>query len=394
MGAQAFSIDLLSAGLGLGAGLLLALALGVWPLLRLSREKAALEAKLDGTGNEFRLLAQEALEGIQANFLVLAHEKLKAAQNDGANDLEKRHIAFTEIVKPLQKHLETLGTTVEHIKATDQTVRDELKMLTRETAKLSGALRDPTAQGRWGEYILEGLVENSGLIKGVHYVTQETMSVTGHRPDMIINLNDNLKIVVDAKTPLNEFTALLDQSISEDEAADIMKSLSGQVRNHIMALSKKGYWENLDADSVDFTVLFLPSEPLFSMALRGDPGLADLAASKNVIIASPTLLMGLLRVVKMGWKQVDLANNARAISEQGSVVYTRLLKFAEHLEKVGKGLSGAVDGYNNAVGSLERMVLPATRKLQELGVQDGGKSVTELKVIEDSPRRLTGTENN
>lgn len=389
---QSFSIDLLSAGLGLGAGLLLALLFVLWPLLRLNREKAVLEARLKGGADEFRLLAQEALEGIQANFLVLAGEKLKAAQNDGAHDLEKRQIAISEMVKPMQEHLKILGSTIEQIKGTDQALREDLKHLTRETSRLSGALRDPTAQGRWGEYILEGLVENSGLIKGVHYVTQETMSATGHRPDMIINLNDNLKIVVDAKTPLNEFTALLDQSIGEDEAADIMKSLSAQVRSHIMALSKKDYWANLDADSVDFTVLFLPSEPLFSMALRGDPALADLAASKNVIIASPTLLMGLLRVVKMGWRQVELANNARAISEQGGELYKRMIKFSEHMEKVGKGLSGAIDGYNSAVGSMERMVLPATRKLQELGVEDGGKTAHELKVIEETPRRLTGTE--
>lgn len=401
MDPQSISIDVFSLLAGLLAGALMALICALFPLLRLSREKTLLAAQL-GTEqesrarvqDEFKLLAQDVLKESQQQFLVLAGEKLKAAQSDGAHDLEKRQIAISEIIKPLRTHLETLGSTVEQIKGTDLALREDLKNLTRETARLSGALRDPTAQGRWGEYILEGLMENSGLIKGVHYVTQESIAATGHRPDMVINLNDGLKIVVDAKTPLNQFTATLDQTMSEDETGRIMKDLSGQVRSHILALSKKGYWENLDTDSVDFTVLFLPSESLFSMALRADPTLADLAASKNVIIASPTLMMALLRVVKMGWRQVDLASNARQISEQGAVLYQRLTTFAGHLEKVGRGISGALDGYNNAVGSLERSVYPAARKLQDMGVQDGGKKISDLSMIEDMPRRLTGTDGN
>lgn len=399
MDLQTISIDAFSLGTGVVLGLLLAGLLGAWPFLRLSRDKAALAAKLGSeqetrarVQDEFRLLAQEVLKTSQEQFLLLAGEKLKAAQSEGAHDLEKRQTAIAEMVKPLQKHLEVLGGTVEQIKGTDLALREDLKNLTRETARLSGALRDPTAQGRWGEYILEGLMENSGLIKGVHYVTQETMAVTGHRPDMIINLNDGLKIVVDAKTPLNQFTASLEQARTEDESGQIMKDLAAQVRSHILALSKKGYWENLDAESVDFTVLFLPSEPLFSMALRGDPALADLAASKNVVLASPTLMMALLRVVKMGWRQVDLAQNAKQISEQGAVLYQRLSTFAGHLEKVGRGISGALDGYNNAVGSLERSVYPAARKLQDMGVEDGGKKIVDLTLIEDAPRRITGTD--
>lgn len=398
---MAFSLDSFSLVLGLLGGLILMLLAGIWPFLRLSREKAELQARLNAeeqseakTRDAFTLLAQNALQGAQENFLVLAAEKLKAAQKDGSHDLEKRQLAIAEMVKPLQKHLEILGSTVEQIKGTDQALRDDLKSLTRETAKLAGAMRDTAAQGRWGEYILEGVMEHSGLIKGIHYVTQDTIASTGHRPDMIINLNDGLKIVVDSKTPLNEFAIALDQTRSEDESIALMQKLAGAVRSHINALSKKGYWENIDSESVDFTVLFLPSEPLFSMALRGDPSLADLAASKNIIIASPTLMMALTRVVKMGWRQVDLANNARAISEQGSVLFQRLSVFADHIGKVGKGLAGAMDHYNNAVGSLDRMVFPAARKLQELGVQDGGKSIPELSVIEELPRRLTGTENN
>ena len=398
MDLNTISIDVFSLMAGAALGLILAAVLGMLPVLALIREKTSLAARLGSEQEgreraqaEFRLLAQSALKDNQEQFLLLAGEKLKSLQNDGAHDLEKRQSAISEMVKPLQKHLEILGNTVEQIKGTDQVLKEEIKSLTRETAKLSGALRDPTAQGQWGEYILEGVMEHSGLIKGVHYVTQEAISAA-HRPDAIINLTGGLKIVVDAKTPLNDFTAMLGQMLSQEENDLIVKKLAAQVRSHILALSKKGYWENLENEGVDFTVLFLPSEPLFSMALRGDPGLVDLAASKNIILASPTLMMALLRVVKMGWRQADLADNARAISEQGSILYQRLVTFAEHLSKVGKGLSGAIDGYNSAVGSLDRMVFPATRKLQELGVQDGGKKIAALAEIEETPRRLAGNE--
>ncbi len=161
-------------------------------------------------------------------------------------------------------------------------------------------MRDPTAQGRWGEYILEGVMEHSGLIKGVHYLTQDTIASTGHRPDLIINLNDGLKIVVDSKTPLNEFAMALDQTRSEEESLALMQRLSATVRSHIQALSKKGYWENIDSESVDFTVLFLPSEPLFSMAIAWRPGAGRSGCGEKYIIASPTLMMALTRVVKMG----------------------------------------------------------------------------------------------
>lgn len=385
-------MDVLSFILGLAAGGMIGAALWL-------RKATMLEARLNAeteqrtrAQDEFRLLAQQVLKESQEQFLTLANEKLKRAQADGAHDLEKRQTAITELLKPLQKNLETLGSTVEQIKGTDQALKEEMKTLARETARLSGALRDPTAQGRWGEYILEGVLDNAGLIKGVHYLTQDTIAATGRRPDIVLNMPDGLKIVIDAKTPINEFANTLGQAQDEETLNRMMGDLAGQVRKHINDLSRKGYWEDIEADSVDFTILFLPSEPLFSMAMRGDPGLADLAMQKNIVLASPTLMMALVRVVRMGWRQVDLANNARAISDQGATLYQRLVKFTEHMEKMGRGLSGALGGYNDAVGSLERMVLPAARKLQELGVQDANKKLPEPNLIDEAPRRLTGTD--
>ena len=173
-----------------------------------------------------------------------------------------------------------------------------------------GALKDPAAQGRWGEFILEGLLDKSGLIKGVHYETQVTIEAEGgkhQRPDAVIRLHDGFHIVVDAKAPLNEFADKLDHNLSADETRQLMQNLARQVREHIKALGKKGYWESID--SPDFTVMFLPSEHLFSVALRADPEIIDFAHDNNIVIASPTLMMSLLRVVGLSWRQVELAQN-------------------------------------------------------------------------------------
>lgn len=337
-------------------------------------------------GAQFRLSAQDAVQNAHESFLNLAQERLKHAQLDGAHDLDKRHKAIDEMVKPVQKHLESITAALEQVKGTDKALREDLQSLNRETARLVGALRDPTQQGQWGEFILEGVLDKSGLIKGVHYETQVTIeSETGRqRPDAVIRMQDGFNIIVDAKAPLNEFAQRLGEDLSENDMQELMQNLARQVREHVKKLGRKGYWENIE--SPDFTVMFLPSEHMYSMALRADPDLVDFASRSAVIIASPTLLMSLLRVVSLSWRQMELAKNAQEISERGADLYKRLLSFMTHFEKIGKHLAGAVGGYDAAVGSFERSVAPAARKFKEL--QGGGDAPPEMREIGQAPRPL------
>lgn len=391
------NLDAASLGLGFAGGLTLTLIVMGVAVIRLERQRATLKAELEAReisrselDGLFARTAQEALKNSSEQFLQLAQEKLKQAQSDGSHDLDKRHKAIEQMVKPVGDHLQQLSAAVEQLKGTDKAIRDDLQSLNRETAKLSGALRSPTAQGRWGEYILERLLDNSGLMKGVHYETQVSMnSAEGRmRPDVVIRLQDGFNIVVDAKAPVNQFADSLQEDMPESEYKKLLSDLAGQVRAHVKALGAKNYWEQLE--SPDFVVLFLPSEHLFSAALRADPGLVDYASENRIIIASPTLMMALLRVVGLSWRQVELARNAQDISAIGSDLYQRLSTFSAHLEKAGKGLGQALDGYNKAMGSLERMVLPSARKLKDLHVQTGGKTIEEPAYIEALPRSLTG----
>lgn len=399
---EQLNIEFIYAGAGLLAGLFLATLFFFGRVTKLERQNAELTAQAKSQAasfeainaemnNRFKLSAQEALRSSSEQFLQLAQEKLKAAQNDGAHDLDKRQKAIDTLVKPMQERLDQLTKAMHEAKGTDEELRKDLKFLSTETAKLVGALRDPAAQGQWGEYILEGLLEKSGLMKGIHYETQVSFETeTGRvRPDAIINMQDGFNIIIDAKAPINEFTQRLGDNLTEDQYADVMRGISRQVKSHVQALGKKGYWENVD--SPDFTVLFLPSEHIYSLALRADPSLVDYATSQNIIIASPTLLMSLLRVVGMSWRQVELAKNAQEISELGGELYKRLLTFTDHIGKVGKNLQTAMNGYDAAVGSLEKSVLPSARKMHELQ----GKQSDDLKIldpIERNPRLVSLTE--
>lgn len=396
-----------AASLYIIVGVLLGAAIGFYIQMRrvmvLERQNAELIAQvaaektaLDRAGveldNRFKATAAAIMQQSNEQFLQLAQERLKSAQGDAAHDLDKRQKAIDEMVKPVQEHLKSMSAALEQVKGTDQSLTEQVQNLNRETARLVGALRDPSAQGVWGEFILEGLLEKSGLIKGVHYKTQVSFETEGgrQRPDAVIQMQDGFNIIVDAKAPINEFSQRLSEDLSEAEHTQIMLKLAVQVRDHVKKLGSKNYWENVD--SPDFTVLFLPSEHIYSIALRADPSLVEFAATKNVIIASPTLLMSLLRVVGMSWRQIELAHNAQEISDLGYELYKRFLKFTDHFEKIGGHLQKAMGGYDAALGSMERQVLPAARKFKDLqGAKAGIENVPDFTAIESMPRTLNLT---
>lgn len=364
---QDLVLDPLSLGIGFGAGCALAAMLFVFRLAVAAKEKAALEARLeserDTLGDHFKVLAQAALQSNNENFLALAGERLKAAQKDGEHDLQKRSIAIEQMVKPVEAHLQRMNGMVEALNATDKTIRDDLQNLHKETSKLTSALRNPAAQGKWGEFVLETILEKANLIKGTHYETQTGIE-GGGRPDVIINLHDGFKIAIDSKAPINDFIARLDEDLSEGEAQDIKTTMAATVRGHVKKLGERAYQENIK--SFDFVILFLPSESVFSATLNADPSIVDYASDKKVVIASPTLIMSLLRVVRFSWRQVEMAANVAEISALGADLHKRLFTFMEHFARIGKGLGGAVQSYEKALGSMNRMVMPAAQKFQKL----------------------------
>ena len=387
-----FIIDPPSLLIGGVAGFICAFAFMLIWVFALAQKKAALEARLESERssleNHFKVLAADTLKSNAESFLTLAQEKLKNAQADAAHDLDKRSTAISQMVKPVETTLTQLKTAVDQLQATDKTIREDLQNLSRETSRLTGALKNPAAQGKWGEFVLERLLDKAHLVKGLHYETQVT--VTGPdggrlRPDVIIRLQDGFNIIIDAKAPIGEFISRMEDEGRDD--AELKKNLARAVRNHVKALGGKAYWDQLD--SPDFVVLFLPSEHIFSTALTADPDLVDFAAEHQVVIASPTLMLSLLRVVGMSWRQVELAKNAQDISRLGSELFDRIFSFAGHLDKVGKGIEGALGAYNKAVGVLESRVLVSARKLKDLHAAQAGKELDAPRMLDSAPRALT-----
>lgn len=389
------SLEPSSLVIGLVAGILIGLLLGLlillWRTGTLKSQKAALEARMEaeraGLEDSFKALAQETLQSNSENFLNIAQEKLKAAQADSAHDLEKRTQAIQQMVKPVEKHLMQLNGAVEQLSGTDKAIREDIQNLSKETSRLTGALKNPAAQGKWGEFVLERLLDKANLVKGLHYNTQVTIE-TGDgrlRPDVVISLQDGFNIIVDAKAPITEFINRLDEDMSESEYQDHRQNLAKTVRTHVKSLGSKSYWEQLD--SPDFVVLFLPSENIFSTALSADPDMVDFASENNVVIASPTLMMSLLRVVGLSWRQVAMAQNAQEVSKLGSELFDRINNFATHLSKVGGGINSAMAAYNKAIGTFDSRILSSARKLKDLNVTD--KEIDSPKLLEGSPRPLT-----
>jgi DNA recombination protein RmuC len=269
-------------------------------------------------------------------------------------------------------------------------VRHSTDSLRRETSALATALRKPHVRGQWGELHLRRSVELAGMVE--HCDFSEQVHLTGsdgaQRPDVVVHLAGGKSVVVDAKVPL---AAYLDAQATDDpdEQRAHLAGHARQVRAHVEQLASKSYWRSLD-QSPEFVVLFLPAESFLSAALEAEPGLLEHAAARNVVLATPTTLIALLRTVAYGWTTETLAERTREIHELGRELYSRLGTVGRHLDKLGRSLKGSVDAYNSTVGSLETRVFVTARHFAD--VADLDDNLPAVRPVEDAPRALTAAE--
>ena len=357
---------------------------------RLESERASAAEKItalreaqDELKNAFASLSQDALRKNQQQFFELADERFKQAGMPLAKTLDKVEAQMTAIEKERVGAQQVLAQQIEFVRLTGEQLR-------HETSMLVSALRKPQTRGQWGELHLRRALEHAGMSDRCDFVEQVTVNDGGRtlRPDLVVHLVGGKHIVIDAKVTL---AAYLDAYDATDEAVreERLTAHARHLRQHVDRLAEKAYWSQFPS-TPEFVVLFVPGEAFLAPALERDPALLDDALGKRVHIVTPTTLVSTLRTVAYAWQQQALADNARDVFELGRELYKRLGTLGDHVDKLGRSLTGAVKAYNGTVGSLERQVLVTARKLNDLEVVD--TRLDEPNAIEESVRPLGAAE--
>jgi len=411
-------------GSALGIGLLLGALLGIafyylWNRMTHFRQqaeidtlRASLKAQVDlekerlaaidhaeqRLAASFAELASKSLAQNSDSFLRLAKQSLGTHRERAKSDLTQKEQAIAQLIKPIQDALDKTHKQIGEIEKTRHesfgSIREQLKSMAEgqealqgETRNLVSALRRPEVRGQWGELTLRRVVELAGMVGHCDFVEQvHTETEDGPvRPDMIVRLPEQGTIIIDAKTPLDAYLTAVEADDDKAKKAALQRH-ARKVAERVRELASKAYWAQFE-HSPQFVVLFIPGDQFLSAAMDENPTLMEEALRQQIIIATPSNLIALLKTVAYQWRQDQLAENAQEIKRLAQDMHDRLGAFTGHLARLGKQLEGSVKAYNSAVGSMERKVLPGARKFVELGVQ-AKKEIAPLNEIETTTRQV------
>jgi DNA recombination protein RmuC len=333
----------------------------------------------------FKALSSDALRQTQPEFLRLANETLAKFQESARGDLAQRQQSIATLVKPLEEQLKTYQQRLQQSETNQSTALGEVRQhleslvqqsqsLSNETLQLRRVLGSSQTRGRWGEETLRRVVEAAGMSAHCDF-SEQTVSGDS-KPDLIVRLPGDRIIIVDAKVPDLDFLEAMDASDAVTRA-EALAVHATKLKATIKALGERDYPGEF-SNALDYVVLFVPAESLFSAALEGDRDLIVWAAHRQIMLATPASLIALLRSVSVTWQQHAQTENARFIGAAAQELFARVTKFTEHFERIRSGLDRANNAFNDAVGSYERMVRPSGEKLLRLG---GGTTVKELPEV-------------
>ena len=363
----------------------------------LAEAKQAQEKALADLREAFKALSADALKQTQPQFLQLANETLAKFQESAKGDLGKRQEAIAALVQPLKEQLESYQRRLQQSESTQATTLGEVKKqleslaqnsqtLSSETLQLRKVLSSNQARGRWGEETLRRVVEAAGM--SAHCDFSEQTQSGDSKPDLMVHLPGDRLIIVDAKVPDLDFLTAIDAA-DEAKRNESLAAHAAKLKATIKGLADRDYPREFP-NALDYVVLFLPAESLFSAALEADHDLIIWAAQRQIMLATPASLIALLRAVSVSWQQHAQTENAREIAASAQELFTRVVKFSEHFEKIRAGLEQASKAYNDAVGSYERMVRPAGERLSKLSGGGAAKSLSEVEPLDATLRLPPG----
>jgi DNA recombination protein RmuC len=343
---------------------------------------------------------QEATSRAIADLLKVGEESRKRDTEAATAVLDKRQAEIAGLAARIAEGQKKIEHEVRRRGETDLQTRTLLEQmgqtignLNSETAGLKKALRQPQTRGQWGELQLRRCIEIAGMTEHVDFELQETLRTEDGqlRPDARFLLPEGRSFVADSKVPLDAFLDAQESEVESERRLHLERH-ARQAREHVRSLSSKDYQGQFKAGEMpDLVICFIPNEPALHAAFAADPTLFDYALERNVLLVSPTSLIGLLRTMELGWRQERMVAEAAEIAEAAGTLHSRFSKFLNDFNKVGRGLTAAATAYDSAVGSMERRLLPQLRKVESLGVAPG-KEIEPPEPAEITVRAITAPE--
>lgn len=380
--------------------LAVALVAGAWLLRerwRLAAEKelaTGRQTDLESVRTTFQALAGEALAASNAEFLRLAQTAFATQRSEATAELEKRRMAVEQLITPMSQALERTHRSLEQVGRDQAGLREQVVQMSQgnaelrgETARLVQALRKPNVRGRYGEVQLERVVEVAGMKSYCDFTVQSSQRDEEgklSRPDMVVKLPNGRVIAIDAKTNVDAYLDALDAKTPEEAAAHLDR-YAETVMLQAQKLSRKSYWTSFDA-SPEFVVMFIPGDQLVDAALERRPELIEYASERNVVLASPATLIGLLRAVHVGWREKNLSDSAQELFALGRELHQRAATVLEHAAVVGDSIERARKSYNDFVGSIHSRLVPTLRRFEERDARSS-KDLASPRTIDGETRR-------
>jgi DNA recombination protein RmuC len=378
------SLLMLLVGVALGAA-------GAVALLRPNRERMR---------DELKAISVDVLRQTGDSLAQRVAEARRAEEERAAGEMSRRAEEIKGLVGPVQEKLGRMESEIGRLERERRQAQGELAQMLRqlgdgvgtlrqETGNLVSALKRPSTRGSWGEIQLRNVVEMAGMVSHCDFVEQSTIQTDegALRPDMLVRLPGSKLVVVDSKVPLDAYLSALEASDEDGRELHIARH-ARQTREHIAKLASKGYQRQFDS-TPEFVVMFVPSDGIYQAALAQDPALIEYGVQQQVLMATPTTLIGLLWAVHYGWRQELIAQSAREIAESARELHRRLGRFLEPLAKVGRQLDSAISAYNEAVGSFDHRVIPQVRRIEQAGAASD-REVLAPAAVEITARAITG----